>query len=212
LLPVFESNLSEFLKHVAPHKGDLSLHAWTGDPIEILFVYAAKTPHTTAHIVNNHFPCLVPERSVVVHQDFVCSQCPWIHITCQLLTEYFDYVDSPDGRSVCFLATNRMRHGVLPDNYFNQLTVVEAKQLLTAARDNVRGWYRLCVWLAEAHYLAMSSLFEEAAEVVREVQADSSFNENVYNDISLVVYKLPQSHRKGISMVSSDRRFSPPVE
>jgi len=209
LLPVFENNLSELLQYVAPHKGDLSSYTWTGGPIEILFIDAAKTPKTMAFIVNNHFPFLVPGRSIVVHQDFICSECPWIHITCRLLKDYFDYVDSPDGGSICFVAKRRIRRGVLPDNYYGKLTVREARHLLGEARKHVRGWYKLCVWLAEAHYLALTRLFDEAAEVVRKVQAHPDFNENVYNDVNLVVSKLPQSCRKGISIVEVDRRFSP---
>jgi hypothetical protein len=212
LEPVFRSNLSGLLELVVSHKGDLASYAWSGDPVEILFVDAAKTSQTLVFIINYYFPWLIPGRSVLIHQDFICSECPWIHISCEVLKDYFQYLDSPDDGTICFVPTKSIPPGVLPDNYFDTLAVRDARHLLAEARKNVRGWYKLCVWLSEAHYLAMAGLYGEAAEVVREVQADPQYDEHVNNDVVLVASKLPRAFRKGISIVPGDKRFLPPID
>ena len=102
ILPHFIENLRKYGNLVTPHKGDISLAKWSGEPIEILFIDAAKTPTVMEHIVNEFYPALIPGRSLVIQQDFVSAECPWIHATQERLSDYFELIDSPEGGNGVF--------------------------------------------------------------------------------------------------------------
>lgn len=188
--PVFEANLRQFLPSIVPHKGDLTTFPWTDGPIEILFVDAAKEPRVMTHVANQLFPHLIPGRSIVIHQDWVCAEDPWIHIFTEHLRDYFAYVDSPDRGSVCFLNTKQVPPNLFDEHFFETLPVQEGMRLLESARRNLRDWFQLCVWLAEANYLTLHQRFAEAAQIVAAVQAHPDFCPNVQYDVDLVKGKI----------------------
>lgn len=91
-----ESFLPEFRERTAPwehlieiHVADLSQTTWQNEPIEFLFVDAMKSWELTRAIATGFFPSLEP-GSVVMHQDFVLSGCPWIHVLMFRAREYFE--------------------------------------------------------------------------------------------------------------------------
>ena len=77
-----------------PHPGDLLAQKWEGGRIDILFVDISKLINLNSHVVEQFFPHLVPESSIVVQQDFFHCWHPYIHITMEYLAEYFDIVVS----------------------------------------------------------------------------------------------------------------------
>lgn len=59
-------------------KGDIALQRWSGQPVEILAIDAAKTATTADRIAEEFFPALEPGRSVLIQQDFLHSRQPWL--------------------------------------------------------------------------------------------------------------------------------------
>lgn len=175
-----------FSDYVIPHKGDLHTFSWGEENIELLFIDVAKVPSLMAHIVNEFFPRLIPNRSIVIHQDFISAECPWIHIAMDCLRDYFAMLDSPEGGSVCYMPVKKVPENFLTADFFDSMALDEARKRLADARANIRGWYHLCVWLAEAHYLAMSGERNDAKEIVRQVKAHQSFEPGVQYDVDLV--------------------------
>ena len=70
LLPVARRHLAPWQAHVTLHIGDIGEERWTGGPIEILSVDAAKGAAMADHIAAEFFPALVPGRSIMVQ--------PWL--------------------------------------------------------------------------------------------------------------------------------------
>lgn len=78
LLPVVERHLAPWQDQVTLHVGDIGEKRWTGGPIEILSVDAAKGAAMADHVAAEFFPALVPGRSIVVQQDYLMAVQPWL--------------------------------------------------------------------------------------------------------------------------------------
>jgi hypothetical protein len=78
LLPVVRRHLAPWDGRVALHVGDIGDERWTGGPIEVLSVDAAKGSAMADHIADQFFPALVPGRSILVQQDYLMAVQPWL--------------------------------------------------------------------------------------------------------------------------------------
>ena len=78
LLPVVRRHLAPWQGRVTLHVGDIGEKRWTGEPIEILSVDAAKGAAMADHVAAEFFPALVPGRSIVVQQDYLMAVQPWL--------------------------------------------------------------------------------------------------------------------------------------
>src|SRR6202012_5380603 len=78
---------------IASHAGNFLDQKWSGDPIEILFIDVAKTAALNAHAIGEFFPNLVPETSIVVHQDYFHCWHPHIHVSMEFLSDEFELLD-----------------------------------------------------------------------------------------------------------------------
>lgn len=78
LLLIVKRNLAPWAGHVTLHVGDIGEKSWTGGPIEILSVDAAKGAGMADHVAETFFPALVPGRSILVHQDYLMDVQPWL--------------------------------------------------------------------------------------------------------------------------------------
>jgi hypothetical protein len=78
LLPVVRRHLAPWQDQVTLHVGDIGDKRWTGGPIEILSVDAAKGAVMADHVAAEFFPALVPGRSIVVQQDYLMAVQPWL--------------------------------------------------------------------------------------------------------------------------------------
>ena len=92
-LDIFTAQTSAYADIIRAYPGDFLTQKWRGLPVEILFIDIAKTSDLCAHAVREFFPCLIPGRSVVVHQDYYHCWHPHIHIGMEFLSEEFELVD-----------------------------------------------------------------------------------------------------------------------
>lgn len=69
--------------------GDIMEQTWSGDPVELLVIDAAKSATLADHIAVQFFPALIPGRSIVVQQDFLHRVQPWLAVQMFLLADYF---------------------------------------------------------------------------------------------------------------------------
>lgn len=78
LLPVVRRHLAPWDGHVSLHVGDIGTMRWTGGPVEILAVDAAKGSAMADHIAAEFFPALIPGQSILVQQDYLMAVQPWL--------------------------------------------------------------------------------------------------------------------------------------
>lgn len=174
--PVFAANLSSMISRVKPHKGDLLHQRWNRNPIEILFVDAAKSSDLMLHIANEFFPSLLP-GAYVLQQDWVSFATPWIQIAMGLLERYFDVMDSPEGGTVCFRVKRRIPQGVLSPEYFHDR---RAPEYLDRAADALSGRHGLFVRLSEAYYWALHGELQRALVIWKLVQGHRDYSPGIH--------------------------------
>jgi hypothetical protein len=160
----FEANVAVFGDRVVPHKGDLARVRWSGDPIEILFIDAAKSPELMARISDEFFPKLVL-GAYVIQQDWVSAGTPWIHIAMAKLKQYFEVMDSPEGGTVCFRVV-----APVPQRALAAAVQISDAECFEDAIHRLPGWHGLCVQLSEAHQAILSGDRQRAAQIATEVK------------------------------------------
>lgn len=135
-----ESFINSFLRRTQPHAPLLRVHPgsifdqiWAGYPIEILFVDAAKTWPLNDATLRSFYAGLMPGRSLVVHQDFLFSGCPWVAILMAKLRDHFDLV-MEDCPSLVFRCRKRVPESVLRDG-ITRLPPAEKLALFASWRE-----------------------------------------------------------------------------
>ncbi len=132
LLPLAELFLSPWGDGVQLRKGQIEDVSWEAGPIEVLVMDASKTAATMDKMSATFFPHLVPGRSIVVQQDFLWWQQPWIAAQMALLTEYFTPVAYVPRYSVSYLCVKTP-----PAEVMENLRVADLRdgQMIAAIRE-----------------------------------------------------------------------------
>lgn len=206
LHPFFTRNLEAFGNLVVSHPGDLRAHRWGGEPIEILFIDAAKAIEVWAHILREFLPYCIPGRTLIVHQDWVCAECPWIHLTMARLSDYLVPVDSPDGGTVAFRVERPVPRALAEKDDFLKLAPATAEARFERAVSWMNGWYALDVLLARAHYLVMKGRCKQAEALVSQVLEHPDYCEHVRYDVDLVLAALDRRRNEPSRLVRLARR------
>lgn len=115
-LPMFSGNdlsplvrffLEPWGKGFSLCKGQIEEAEWQEGDIEVLVMDASKTAETMDKMSRTFLPHLIPGRSVLVQQDFLWWQQPWIAAQMALLADFFVPVAHVAPGSVSFLCTRR---------------------------------------------------------------------------------------------------------
>jgi hypothetical protein len=178
---------------VVPHPGGLVRQRWSGEPIEILFVDVAKAPELWRHILREFLPACLP-GALLVHQDWVSAECPWLHLAMARLSEYFAAVDSPNAGTVAFRLERAIPRELLEQEDFDLPPATAGARFAEAASWMV-GWYALEVRLAHAHWCAMHGARDEAARIVAEVRAHGDYVPQLDYDLDLVRAAMDERSR-----------------
>jgi hypothetical protein len=89
ILPLAQQFLSHWAQNVTLQRGEIADLEWKAGPIELLVVDAAKSTHLADHIAKQFYPSLIPGQSLLVHQDFLHMQQPWLAVQMVRLADYF---------------------------------------------------------------------------------------------------------------------------
>lgn len=106
-LPLARQLLAPWEDRITFHRGDLRKKRWSGDPIALLVVDAAKSVALADHIAAEFFASLIPGRSILVHQDYLHHAQPWLPAQMELLADHFLPLCFVPGASVSFLCLRR---------------------------------------------------------------------------------------------------------
>ncbi|MEL7256123.1 MAG: hypothetical protein AAGL23_18270 [Pseudomonadota bacterium] len=132
LLPLAELFLSPWGDGIQLHKGQIEEMTWDAGPIEVLVMDASKAAATMDQMSATFFPHLIPGRSIVVQQDLLWWQQPWIAAQMALLSEYFRPVVFVPRYSVSYLCIKTP-----PADVMQRLSVHNMRdgEIIAAIRD-----------------------------------------------------------------------------
>ncbi|WP_299356823.1 hypothetical protein [uncultured Shimia sp.] len=105
LSPLVEFFLEPWADLFTLVKGQIEQAEWDAGDIEILVMDASKTAETMDRMSATFFPHLIPGHSIVVQQDYLWWQQPWIAAQMALLQDHFEPVAYIPEHSVSFLCT-----------------------------------------------------------------------------------------------------------
>jgi hypothetical protein len=126
LRPLFDELLGSVRERVVVHEGDIRDQRWSGAPIEILFLDICKSWDLNDHVVKQFFPSLLPDRSILIQQDFVHEWLPFIPVTMGLLADAFEFAGFAQPSTALFVPTRRIDAEEIP---------VDLKRELSAERQ-----------------------------------------------------------------------------
>lgn len=103
ILPHVMARLAPWHGQFTLHRGDIGQAQWSGDPIEILAVDAAKSTALTDHTATQFYPALLPGQSVMIHQDFLHDILPWIPAQMVALRHCFEPLAKVENDCLVFM-------------------------------------------------------------------------------------------------------------
>lgn len=117
-LDEFERRTKKFASHLEICEGDIVSLGWNGKPIEFLLIDAMKSWELANAIKAHFFKSLIPNVSVILHQDYAHYYTPWIHLMQFRLREYFSYLEEvANSTSVVFKYTSQLPEELLQKQY-----------------------------------------------------------------------------------------------
>lgn len=104
---IYDENISQYSAMIEVNQGDICKFDFNR-PIEILFLDCLKASEVNDFIVPNLFSKLIPGKSIVIQQDYLHEYLPWIHITMELLKDYFIMLTHTEVNSVVYLCVKEI--------------------------------------------------------------------------------------------------------
>jgi tetratricopeptide (TPR) repeat protein len=154
------------------HHGDFHTCEWPARPIEVLLVDIAKAPSLNRRVFELFFPCLIPGRSVVVHQDYHHPWLPHIHVAMECVHDYFELVEPKVDDSAAFLLTRAIPAEVLARAArSHELPFDEQLALMDRALTRLPVDARRHVELARAHLLGQGRGYAAMREAMDALDA-----------------------------------------
>ncbi|MHA3915144.1 hypothetical protein [Halovulum sp. GXIMD14793] len=108
IYPYAQDYLAPWADHVALHRGDILKIGWSDAPIELLVFDAGKSPRTADGIAAAFFPALIPGRSLLVQQDYLLPNHPWLICQLELLADAFHPIARTEKNSVLFQTSRQI--------------------------------------------------------------------------------------------------------
>lgn len=181
LLPAVIANLGALSTFVTHHKGDINLHKFQPQPVEIAFVDIAKTPETWHHIAHGVLPSLIP-GGLLLQQDLVSVDCPWLQMFMVDFAEYFEIMDSPIGGTVAYRLTKPLPLSAISAYYdsgddYQHCDVDLAVEKFACLENQFVGLYRLVIRSGAGHFLASRGRYQEVEEIINSMLRDPDYDE-----------------------------------
>lgn len=96
---IVENHIAPIAENVDMRFGDIMKNGAIKDetpkrktPVEILFLDVLKSPELSEFCFREYFPRLIPRRSLVIQQDYINGDLPFIHIHQEFFASKFEYV------------------------------------------------------------------------------------------------------------------------
>jgi hypothetical protein len=191
----FNSNLTSFRSFFdrKMEKYSNALDVFEGDivkigypqrkPIAVLGLDCCKNLAITDSILRNFFPYLIPNRSIIIHQNYIHAWHPYIHISMELLKDYFEPIlEIYGGCSYVWRCKKIINKDIIAD-IFGDISVVsiekpswytnyELNNILLRNRQVSMNYARnrAELGLVRAIYNYHSGKYEESKNIVLEIK------------------------------------------
>jgi len=133
LLPAFSENVNEYQNYLRIYPGDFLTKKWGGDNIELLFIDLSKSIELNNHLIKIYFQYLIPNRSIIIQQDYYHHYCFWIHITMEYLKDFFEPLEYAGGGTLPFKLIKKIPLEILEYDFMQYTPKEELIELMNSA-------------------------------------------------------------------------------
>lgn len=164
---VFDENIRAFAEWVEVHEGDIAQVIWDGSPVEILFVDVAKTPDIDARLIRQFYPCLVPGQSLLIHQDFLWSEVPWLTLSMDFFRDYFEVLDDIPHATRLFRCIKAIPQHVANSFDYNEVRLEAAEEAFERVRSTLDDSSIPRHWLNRARFYKHRGFHSRARQCLK---------------------------------------------
>jgi glycosyltransferase involved in cell wall biosynthesis/ADP-heptose:LPS heptosyltransferase/ubiquinone/menaquinone biosynthesis C-methylase UbiE len=136
---IFDKNTLEVSSTIIVSEGDFNNFHWNCERIEILFIDIAKSWELNDHIIKEFFPYLIPNHSIIIQQDLIHPTCPWLAITMEFFSDYFELVDYAPYNSIVYRLKKEIPVGLFNDTVISKLPNDTKLMLMDRAVNRFRN-------------------------------------------------------------------------
>lgn len=111
MFEIVQGFLAAWSDRIQLHRGDITQLGWSGDPIEVLVVDAAKSAHAADRIASDFYGSLIPGRSLLIHQDCLHWRQPWLLHQMDRLAEVLKPVCQVRNDTIAYICTGEITVG-----------------------------------------------------------------------------------------------------
>jgi hypothetical protein len=177
-LPLFHTFTKPLQDSIQVVNAPLQTFQWTGEPIDVLMVDAAKTWEAMDQIVQQFFSCLV-EGAFLIHQDYKHAFTYWLHPVTERMIEHGWLTPADNIPGVCthgFRFHKRWKEFKAGDYLRNAFTDDEADRLMARSVDRLNSEYDgIAVVAARCLLLRDQGRVEEARRVFEDAICAGGF-------------------------------------
>lgn len=172
-LDIFEAQTKDYADLIQSYPGDFLSHKWIGLPIEILFIDVAKTQKLNSHAVAEFFPHLIPEHSVVIHQDYYHCWHPYIHISMEFFADEFELLDEHIPHQSCLWRLNKPIPKEKIARIVNyDLSASERLALLDRLHEKSSPILRPMITVVKTWQLYLDGAYADAEELLKKMRSE----------------------------------------
>lgn len=173
----YEQNLGPARHLVEVHEGDLRAAHWKPAPISVLFLDVITSWDINQWVMEHFYPRLVPERSFVIHEDFVSAWSPWTAITMEHFADHFEFVTDVPPATAVFRSVTPVSAEQAAVNLLSTLSPDTMLDLMDRAVDRFDGWPRGVLECSRANLMRYFGLNEEALGELTRIERDYAADE-----------------------------------
>ncbi|MEQ3748115.1 MAG: hypothetical protein ABNH26_01905 [Celeribacter sp.] len=140
ILPLVRDLLSPWSDHITLHPGQIEDQRWQADPIEILVMDAGKTASGLDRMAEIFFPHLIPGQSLLVQQDYLQWNQPWVAVQMEMLTDFFVPRAHARPDTVVWECTRPVTPGALARAQVSELPDDTMLAYLELAHERFESW------------------------------------------------------------------------
>jgi hypothetical protein len=174
LRPLFDEKLGSLGERVVVHEGDIREQSWSGAPIEILFLDICKSWDLNDHVVKQFFPSLLPDRSILIQQDFVHEWLPFIPVTMGLMADAFEFAGFVPPSSALFVPSRHIGAEEIPNDLKHELSPERQLECFDRACRPFKGEEKGVLDCARAMLLLELDRRAEALDALDAIEPGSS--------------------------------------
>lgn len=167
----FDENTRPLKSFLKVAETDATHYHWDGRAIEVLFIDISKTAILDRHLIRQFYPRLIPGRSLLIHQDFLWCELPWLTLGMDYFAEYFEILDDLPYATRIFRCVKAIPQEVANAFIFETLSVEDADIAFARTRATLAPQWIPNFLLNQARFAKLRNLNDRVVPLLAEAKA-----------------------------------------